>query len=73
MSDPLDAELEMIEPIDLRSLNECAQLQTRKDRKYIVPFQALAEVLDAVLCFLVFLFAGLESFVQGGDLDRAPG
>ena len=30
--------------------------------------EALAEVLDAVLCFLVFLFAGLEGFVQGGDL-----
>ena len=46
MSDLLAAALSTIEPIDLRSLNDAARLQTRKDRKYIVPRGVLADVLE---------------------------
>ena len=42
----LSATVETVEPIDLGSLDRSARLQTRKDRKYIVPRGVLADVLE---------------------------
>lgn len=40
--------LDRIEPIDLETLNRCAHLQTRKDRKYVIPADTLVGLLDAL-------------------------
>ncbi len=40
--------LETLRPIDLDELNAAAELQTRVDRKYLVPRSALASVLSAL-------------------------
>ncbi len=40
--------LDRFESIDLAELNRCARLQTRKDRKYVVPANALAALLDSL-------------------------
>lgn len=39
------APLEALAPVDLDALNDQAQLQTRVDRKYIVPREAVADIL----------------------------
>ena len=46
MNDTFAQATDGIEPIDLRSLDRCAHLQTRKDRKYIVSRDILASLLE---------------------------
>lgn len=45
MDPTITTTVDQLEPIDLASLNRCARLQTRKDRKYVVPATVLAAVL----------------------------
>ena len=48
MNDPLQQRLDHMAPVDLDSLDGCARLHTRKDRKYIVDAGLLADALGHV-------------------------
>ncbi|MCB1269915.1 MAG: VTC domain-containing protein, partial [Microthrixaceae bacterium] len=48
MNDPLQQRLDHMAPVDLDSLDGCARLHTRKDRKYIVDAAVLSEALERV-------------------------
>ena len=45
MTTPLDGRLAALAPVSLAELDEAAALQTRRDRKYLVPVPAVAELV----------------------------
>ncbi len=48
MRGPLEFRLHRLEPVALASVDECASMRTRKDRKYIVDAELLARAIDRI-------------------------